>query len=178
MIAFVIRNSNLVPLLESLCTSNPCRFEFSVFGTAVRPGMCHRQGTPKELDSRDSRNTKQGEQLDRRKHPVRSNMMHPTRGSITIWAPPLPTKATVTALSILVEVLMALPTAGGRRPTGVAMALLGARSTPRQAVKPRSPSRRSRQTTPPAPTTPVTGVVAVLLLTSREQTIQVINTAT
>ena len=31
MIAFVTWNSNLVPLLEGLCTSNPCRFEFSVF---------------------------------------------------------------------------------------------------------------------------------------------------
>jgi len=29
MIAFVTCNSNLVPLLEGLCSSNPCRFEFS-----------------------------------------------------------------------------------------------------------------------------------------------------
>ena len=28
MIAFMTRNSNLVPLLEGLCSSNPCRFEF------------------------------------------------------------------------------------------------------------------------------------------------------
>ena len=31
MIAFIIWNSTLVPLLEGLCSSNPCRFEFSVF---------------------------------------------------------------------------------------------------------------------------------------------------
>ena len=31
MIAFTILNSNLVPFLEGLCSSNPCRFEFSVF---------------------------------------------------------------------------------------------------------------------------------------------------
>jgi len=31
MIAFVTRNSNLVPLFESLCSSNPCRFEILVF---------------------------------------------------------------------------------------------------------------------------------------------------
>ena len=31
MIAFIIWNSNAVPLLEGRCTSNPCRFEFSVF---------------------------------------------------------------------------------------------------------------------------------------------------
>ena len=31
MIAFVTCKSNLVPLLEGLCSSNPCRFEFSVF---------------------------------------------------------------------------------------------------------------------------------------------------
>jgi len=30
MIAFITCNSNLVPLLEGLCSSNPCRFEFSV----------------------------------------------------------------------------------------------------------------------------------------------------
>ena len=32
MIAFITWNSNLVPLFEGLCSSNPCRFEFSVFG--------------------------------------------------------------------------------------------------------------------------------------------------
>jgi len=37
MIAFITCNSNLVPLLEGLCSSNPCssnpcRFEFSIFG--------------------------------------------------------------------------------------------------------------------------------------------------
>ena len=32
LIAFITWNSNLVPLLEGLCRSNPCRFEFSVFG--------------------------------------------------------------------------------------------------------------------------------------------------
>jgi len=32
MIAFITWNSNLVPLLVGLCSSNPCRFEFSVFG--------------------------------------------------------------------------------------------------------------------------------------------------
>jgi len=31
MIAFVTCKSSLVPLFEGLCTSNPCRFEFSVF---------------------------------------------------------------------------------------------------------------------------------------------------
>ena len=31
MIAFITWNSNLVPLLEGLCASNPCRFEFSGF---------------------------------------------------------------------------------------------------------------------------------------------------
>ena len=31
MIAFITCNSNLVPLLESLCNSNTCRFEFSGF---------------------------------------------------------------------------------------------------------------------------------------------------
>ena len=31
MIASITWNSNLVPLLEGLCTSNPCRFGFSVF---------------------------------------------------------------------------------------------------------------------------------------------------
>jgi len=31
MIAFITCKSNLVPLLEGLCTSNPCRSEFSVF---------------------------------------------------------------------------------------------------------------------------------------------------
>jgi len=31
MIAFITWNSNLVPLLEGLCSSNPCRFEFSGF---------------------------------------------------------------------------------------------------------------------------------------------------
>ena len=34
MIAFITFNSNLVPLLEGLYSSNlnPCRFEFSIFG--------------------------------------------------------------------------------------------------------------------------------------------------
>jgi len=31
MIAFITCNSNLVPLLEGLCSSNQCRFEFLVF---------------------------------------------------------------------------------------------------------------------------------------------------
>ena len=31
MIAFITWNSNLVPLLEGLCTSNPCRFELTDF---------------------------------------------------------------------------------------------------------------------------------------------------
>jgi len=31
MIAFITCKSSLVPLLDGLCTSNPCRFEFSVF---------------------------------------------------------------------------------------------------------------------------------------------------
>jgi len=31
MIAFITCKSSLVPLLEGLCTSNPCKFEFSVF---------------------------------------------------------------------------------------------------------------------------------------------------
>ena len=32
MIAFITSNNNLVPLLEVLCSSNPCRFEFSFWG--------------------------------------------------------------------------------------------------------------------------------------------------
>ena len=36
MIAFITRKSNLVPLLEGLCSSNPCRFELSVFGVFAR----------------------------------------------------------------------------------------------------------------------------------------------
>ena len=32
MIAFITCNSNLVPLLEGLCSSNLYRFEFSIFG--------------------------------------------------------------------------------------------------------------------------------------------------
>ena len=31
MIAFITCNSSLGPLLEGLCSSNPCRFEFSIF---------------------------------------------------------------------------------------------------------------------------------------------------
>ena len=31
IVAFINWNSNLVPLLEDLCSSNPCRFEFSGF---------------------------------------------------------------------------------------------------------------------------------------------------
>jgi len=31
MIAFITCNNNLVPLLEGLCSSNPCRIEFSIF---------------------------------------------------------------------------------------------------------------------------------------------------
>jgi len=31
MIAFITCNSNLVPVLDGLSSSNPCRFEFSVF---------------------------------------------------------------------------------------------------------------------------------------------------
>ena len=31
MIAFITCNSSLVPLLEGLCSSNPCRFDFSFF---------------------------------------------------------------------------------------------------------------------------------------------------
>jgi len=31
MIAFITCNNILVPLLEGLCSSNPCRFEFSIF---------------------------------------------------------------------------------------------------------------------------------------------------
>jgi len=30
MIAFIIFNSGLVPLIEGLCKLNPCEFEFSV----------------------------------------------------------------------------------------------------------------------------------------------------
>jgi len=37
MIAFITCKSSLVPLLEGLCTSNPCRFESSVFFSALRP---------------------------------------------------------------------------------------------------------------------------------------------
>ena len=32
IIAFITCNSNLVPLIEGLCSSNPCRIEFSIFG--------------------------------------------------------------------------------------------------------------------------------------------------
>ena len=35
-IAFITCNSNLVPLLEGLCSSNPLRFEFSVFWVFAR----------------------------------------------------------------------------------------------------------------------------------------------
>ena len=31
MIAFITCHSNLAPLLEGLCSSNLCRFEFSIF---------------------------------------------------------------------------------------------------------------------------------------------------
>ena len=31
MIALITCNSDIVPLLEGLCSSNPCRFEFSIF---------------------------------------------------------------------------------------------------------------------------------------------------
>ena len=30
IVAFITSSSNLVPLLEGLCSSNPCRFEFSI----------------------------------------------------------------------------------------------------------------------------------------------------
>ena len=36
MVAFITWNSNLVPLLEGLCSSNPCRFESSVFWVLAR----------------------------------------------------------------------------------------------------------------------------------------------
>ena len=36
MIAFITCISNLVPLLEGLCSSNPCRFDFSVFWVFAR----------------------------------------------------------------------------------------------------------------------------------------------
>ena len=32
MIAFITCNSNLVPLLEGPCSSNPCRIEYWMFG--------------------------------------------------------------------------------------------------------------------------------------------------
>jgi len=35
MIAFIIWNSYLIPLLEGLCSSNPCKFEFSVSKVCV-----------------------------------------------------------------------------------------------------------------------------------------------
>ena len=35
IIAFITCNSNLVPLLQGLCTSNPCRFEISIFWVLV-----------------------------------------------------------------------------------------------------------------------------------------------
>jgi len=31
MIAFITCHSDLVPLLEGVCNSNPCRFEISIF---------------------------------------------------------------------------------------------------------------------------------------------------
>jgi len=46
MIAFITWNSNLVPLLEGLCTSNPYRFEFSGFevfaGNTLPRTSCHK----------------------------------------------------------------------------------------------------------------------------------------
>ena len=39
MIVFITCNTNLVPLLEGLCSSNPCRFEFSVFFLRVFAGI-------------------------------------------------------------------------------------------------------------------------------------------
>ena len=39
MIAFITCNSNLVPLPEGLCSSNPCRFEFSIFWVFARMPM-------------------------------------------------------------------------------------------------------------------------------------------
>ena len=34
--AFITWNINLIPLLEGLCSSNPCRFEFSIFWGLAR----------------------------------------------------------------------------------------------------------------------------------------------
>jgi len=46
MIAFITCNSNLVPLLEGLCSSNPCRFEFSIFRDfAGIPNGCRNPAT-------------------------------------------------------------------------------------------------------------------------------------
>jgi len=36
IVAFITWNSNSVPLLEGLCSSNPCRFEISNFGIFAR----------------------------------------------------------------------------------------------------------------------------------------------
>ena len=36
MIAFITWNSDLMPFVEGLCSSNPCRFEFSVFWVFAR----------------------------------------------------------------------------------------------------------------------------------------------
>ena len=45
MIAFITCNSNLVPLLDGLCSSNPCRFEVLSMGAVPQPGnlglVCH-----------------------------------------------------------------------------------------------------------------------------------------
>jgi len=40
MIAFIIWNSTLIPLLKGLCNSNPCKFEFSVFWIFIGISCC------------------------------------------------------------------------------------------------------------------------------------------
>ena len=48
MIAFITFNSNLVPLLEGLCSSNPSRFEFSILGV-FDTGVAQGSITPPQL---------------------------------------------------------------------------------------------------------------------------------
>ena len=44
MIAFITWNSNLAPLIEGLCSSNPYRFEFSIFGFVTESNRRPREG--------------------------------------------------------------------------------------------------------------------------------------
>ena len=52
MIAFITCKSSLVPLLEGLCTSNPCRFEFSVFFEFLPCSIHRRESSSSPLFTR------------------------------------------------------------------------------------------------------------------------------